>query len=495
MVTIDDKLISQSEQKYKRMIRDTPYGNPYRGGLSEYSQNQDKRTVRESIEKFFTVYGIVKEHAAKYGGEDFSGNYGLFCGSVYGDSFLEQRTGERCSASIPIRIDFEKNEVLLVANLLGQYTNLTVRTPGRDLARTTSAFFRGIAYESEKNLSAFAECLEQLSKEEIRIGAIAFKGLDCTGRQRDKYSPRNDAMQKIAEKEEELPEINPSKFNKISFDDIGGNKSAKEAAKKIIREISRPEVRAFYGKEASKGLILYGPPGTGKTMLARAIASQVDKPMYEVQIDKILDKWLGNSEKQLASLLDKQNSIFFFDEFDSLGRKKEDAHEVTNRLTNLIATKMDGLNSDSSSIYIAATNNPLLIDQKLIRRFNRPIYIGVPSMEELSEILEKQFSSFRRRSDAWKNSKMDIFKDVNPQQVSDIIYQKSQEFKRNNIVGVVGSDIAEIINRSIQRAMEEAYAGKARLLKTDDFIQEISLFKKITPWIESYEEEVYRCLI
>lgn len=490
---VDDRKIENRANIYRRIIRDTRFHNLYDklGSRRGYQESSDiGRRVMTCMEKFFGVYGITSEFAAGHGPEEFSENYGFFCGALYGDSLLENMVGDSLSVVRASGLPVGKSETLLVDRLLESYVGCVAGARNGTLLKKTRGFFQNVANEAGNRLRTYRGSLEKISETTLKIGNLTLKGL--------RYEGKDRVLQKIGETvDEDIQTTEPvqaSQFEKVSFDDMGGNYDAKNAAKEIIKEIMHPEARSFYGKKKDTGIILYGPPGTGKTMLARAIASTIDRPMYNIRVDKILDKWVGNSEKALAKLLDKKEVLFFFDEFDSLGRKKEDAHEITNRLTNILATMMEGFESNDSNTYIASTNNPLLIDQKLVRRFDNQIYVGVPNANELYEILQKQVNSFRQRSDAWRIHKVDVYREVKLDVVARAMYEKSKELESQHKVPIVGSDVVKIISRAIKRAMKDFYQGRPRMLRTEDFLKEVADFNKITLWIKSYEKDIMRII-
>lgn len=193
--------------------------------------------------------------------------------------------------------------------------------------------------------------------------------------------------------------------------------------------------------------------------------------------------------------MDKKDVFIFFDEFDSLGGKKGDENnKLMDRITNLIATKMDGMSSNDFNTYFAATNDILALDPKLIRagRFDKAIYIGVPKDVELKEIFDKQINSVKYNSGAWLKNKIDLFKEVQFNQILERLYQKSKELRAQGKVPIVGADVKQIIKSAEDIVAREAYQGKPRLPNTEDFIKAIDSFKKMVAWQEAYEEDALR---
>ncbi len=495
---IDDKQLDEMVGRYQSRIGDTRYFNlasKIGADSNGYSsaKNEQKEEIVKSIESFFGVYGIVKRFALSYGPTDFSDNFAFYCGSVYGDSLLEKLTNE--TIAVP-RVGLKsvrkhQSESLMINNLLATYVNAVSKATNGNLPKLTRGFFQSIAGEAEQALRKYSQSLEEISKEEIIVGDVKLKGIYFSG--------KGAVLEGDGEKSE-IKDIEPIAASeiKVSFGDIGGNYEAKKETEKIIKEVKNPKVRSFYGRKKSQGIVLHGPPGTGKTMLAKAFASKIGLPFYEVRTEDILDKWFGNTEKNLANLLTKKNVVIFFDEMDSLGAQKGGTESrVIDRVVNLIAVKMDGLGSDNSNIYFAAVNEPDLLDPKLTRpgRFNKAIYVGVPTKPELSDILIKQINIFRNRSDAWNEHEIDVYKDVKLDVVTEAMWEKSLELKGQGKVPVVGADVEEIINRAIEIVEEDAYEGKSRILETRDFLNVLGNYDKISYWKESYEKDVISAIL
>lgn len=277
VLLLDDKKMAEYEPRYKRMIKDTPYGNPHTGpayGAGLQNQSLERRIARESIEKCFTVFGAVKEHAGKYGSPEFSQYYGLFCGSIFGDSFIEQQVREPCDYPITVNISADKSEQLLIPELIGVYFGIISKSEETEMPKLTRKFFQGISSGAEKALiTLYGTNLEEISKDEIIIGSLRFKGIEYNGRKT--ITPQKQQIS-VAERKEDMPEIEPVKLSKkLSFEDIGGNYSAIEASKHVLQEIKHPEILDFYGIQKSKGILLYGPPGTGKQCLPKLLQARL----------------------------------------------------------------------------------------------------------------------------------------------------------------------------------------------------------------------------
>ncbi len=179
-----------------------------------------------------------------------------------------------------------------------------------------------------------------------------------------------------------LSEILDSKPG-VMFDQIYGLEKAKQALKEIIiLPTLRPDL--FTGLRAPpRGLLLFGPPGTGKTMIAKAVATECQCTFFSISSSSLTSKYVGDSEKLVRSMFDlaneKQPSIVFIDEIDSiLSKRSDNENEASKRLKTEFLVQFDGVGSDASKrvLIIGATNRPFDLDNAVLRRLAKRIYIG-----------------------------------------------------------------------------------------------------------------------
>ena len=147
---------------------------------------------------------------------------------------------------------------------------------------------------------------------------------------------------------------------------------------------------AACGVEPPSSLLLYGPPGCGKTMAAIAIALDLQMTLFVVRLDSLLGSYLGNSAKNLRRVFDNaiaRPTVLFLDEFDSIGKMRDDAQEV-GEIKRLVSSLLQNLDRvQGSQIVIAATNHHHLLDSAIWRRFDVALHIGKPETDQLREIL------------------------------------------------------------------------------------------------------------
>ncbi|MEM6431665.1 MAG: AAA family ATPase [Deinococcota bacterium] len=191
---------------------------------------------------------------------------------------------------------------------------------------------------------------------------------------------------------EDALELDPT----ITFDDVGGLDEVKaNIERRIILPFRRPELYAKYGKKAGGGVLMYGPPGCGKTMLARATAGACELPLLSVRIERILSKWIGESEQNIHAVFElarrKAPCVIFIDELDALAfSRRQQTSNYMRGLVDQLLQELDGTHADNENILImAATNAPWDIDDAMLRpgRFDRRLFVPPPDETARRSIL------------------------------------------------------------------------------------------------------------
>ncbi|GIW66393.1 MAG: ATP-dependent zinc metalloprotease FtsH [Candidatus Parcubacteria bacterium] len=185
---------------------------------------------------------------------------------------------------------------------------------------------------------------------------------------------------------------------KITFDDVAGLKEAKEELQEIIDFLKNPQKFLSLGARVPKGVLLVGPPGTGKTLLAKATAAEASVPFYYISGSEFIELFVGIGASRIrdAFSIAKKTapSILFIDEIDSIGRIRglgiTGAHEEREQTLNQLLSEMDGFEKEIPLVVLAATNRPDVLDPALLRpgRFDRKIFLDLPSISEREEILK-----------------------------------------------------------------------------------------------------------
>ncbi|MBQ7593506.1 MAG: ATP-dependent zinc metalloprotease FtsH [Synergistaceae bacterium] len=185
---------------------------------------------------------------------------------------------------------------------------------------------------------------------------------------------------------------------KVTFNDVAGCEESKEELQEVIHFLKDPEKFRKLGARVPKGVLLVGPPGTGKTLLARAAAGEADVPFFSVSGSDFVEMFVGVGAARVRDLFEQskkyQPCIIFIDEMDAVGRHRGaglgGGHDEREQTLNQLLVELDGFDDSSSTILIAATNRPDILDPALLRpgRFDRHITVDRPDVKGREEILK-----------------------------------------------------------------------------------------------------------
>ena len=185
---------------------------------------------------------------------------------------------------------------------------------------------------------------------------------------------------------------------KVSFDDVGGLKEAKEELNEIVDFLKNPKKYLGLGARIPRGVLLIGAPGTGKTLLAKAIASTANVPFFSISASEVIELFVGVGSARIRSLFEQARktgkAIVFIDEIDSIGKVRgmgvTGGHEEREQTLNQLLAEMDGIGREEGILVFAATNRPEYLDPALLRpgRFDRRIILDLPDINGREEILK-----------------------------------------------------------------------------------------------------------
>ena len=168
--------------------------------------------------------------------------------------------------------------------------------------------------------------------------------------------------------------------------------------KRILREYRQQEKLKKHGLGNRRKVLLAGPPGTGKTMTAAVLAGELHLPLHTILMDKLVTKFMGETGAKLRQIFDvirDRRGVYLFDEFDAIGGERGRDNDV-GEMRRVLNAFLQFIEQDrSSSLIVAATNNPRILDQALFRRFDDVLYYRLPTAEETHLLIENRLGAFR----------------------------------------------------------------------------------------------------
>ncbi|XP_042382396.1 probable inactive ATP-dependent zinc metalloprotease FTSHI 3, chloroplastic isoform X4 [Zingiber officinale] len=250
----------------------------------------------------------------------------------------------------------------------------------------------------------------------------------------------------------------PSKQS-VSFDDVEGVDSAKLELMEIVSCLQGTINYKKLGAKLPRGILLVGPPGTGKTLLARSVAGEAGVPFFSVSASEFVELFVGRGAARVRDLFNVAKecspSIVFIDELDAVGGKRgRSFNDERDQTLNQLLTEMDGFESDTKVIVIAATNRPEALDPALCRpgRFSRKVLVGEPDFEGRKKILAVHLRQ--------------VPLDEEIEIICDLIASLT--------TGLVGADLANIINEA---ALLAARRAGAETVTRDDMMEAVERAK------------------
>jgi cell division protease FtsH len=183
----------------------------------------------------------------------------------------------------------------------------------------------------------------------------------------------------------------------VTFEDVAGVDEAKEELREVVEFLREPQKFIQLGARIPKGVLLVGPPGTGKTLLAKAVSGEAGVPFFSISGSEFVEMFVGVGASRVRDLFDQAKRhapcIVFVDEIDAVGRQRGTglggSHDEREQTLNQLLVEMDGFDTDTSIIVMAATNRPDILDPALLRpgRFDRRVVLDRPDVRGREAIL------------------------------------------------------------------------------------------------------------
>ena len=197
---------------------------------------------------------------------------------------------------------------------------------------------------------------------------------------------------------------------KITFKDVAGLAEAKQEVEEIVSFLKSPDKYTKLGGKIPKGALLVGPPGTGKTLMAKAMAGEANVPFFSMSGSDFGEMFVGVGASRVRDLFkqakEKAPCIIFIDEIDAIGRARGKnpnmgANDERENTLNQLLTEMDGFETNSGVIILAATNRADILDSALLRagRFDRQIYVDLPELKDREEIFKVHLKPLKLAED------------------------------------------------------------------------------------------------
>jgi cell division protease FtsH len=196
----------------------------------------------------------------------------------------------------------------------------------------------------------------------------------------------------------------------VDFSDVAGVDEAKAELQEIVEFLKAPEVHGRLGARMPRGVLLVGPPGTGKTLLAKAVAGEAGVPFFSISGSEFVEMFVGVGAARVRDLFEQARArapaIIFIDELDALGRARGAAgpvggHEEREQTLQQLLVELDGFDSSSGLVLLAATNRPEILDPALLRagRFDRQVLVDRPDKAGRVQILQVHVRKVRLEPD------------------------------------------------------------------------------------------------
>lgn len=203
----------------------------------------------------------------------------------------------------------------------------------------------------------------------------------------------------------ELANLLSVSYPKLRIGDVVLGPELTKQISKVIREQRHSSEILAHGLHPRRKLLLVGPPGTGKTMTASALAGELGIPLFQVRLDAVITKFMGETAAKLRQIFeatDQTRGVYFFDEFDAIGSQRGLSNDV-GEVRRILNSFLQMIEYDRShSLIIAATNHPDILDVALFRRFDDILYYSLPNASQIASLLKARLQRSSEKDVGWK---------------------------------------------------------------------------------------------
>ena len=215
-----------------------------------------------------------------------------------------------------------------------------------------------------------------------------------------------DSLVPIGRPSGELANLLEASYPKTRLSDMVLDDALAEQIKRVIREQRHAGRIVEHGLSPRRKLLLTGPPGTGKTLTASMLAGELGLPLFQVRLDGLITKYMGETAAKLRQIFDatsRTRGIYFFDEFDAIGSQRGLTNDV-GEIRRVLNSFLQMIEQDRShSLVVAATNHPGILDPALFRRFDDILHYDLPDMSQIAKLLKTRLAGNAIKETHWAN--------------------------------------------------------------------------------------------